>query len=265
MRAALQALAEPPMFDFSADERGGCCGGDRGAEPMAVDGPPFEWGGLPDAAALVVLHFLHGGHAKTARAVCRAWRDTLDAQARYATLPTWPGHPHAPHARPGWPAGPRRPLHVIAPQLECVDLSLLPPDEAGGRLAPLLDDLAQLPRCATALHRADCQSHNVCWLEALLAGQPSTADSHVQIRPLRLLLSCSTLAAHASWTAVACAPSSLHARSSTLNKLPPRLSSLLLSWSTLASRESSIAVGNRTDIKAFVHCNLPLPGYHRSC
>jgi hypothetical protein len=120
------------------------------ADADAAAAPPPPWDALPEEAALAVLHFLDLGHAKVARAVCRAWRDTLDSQATHATLGTWPaggrGSGGASCSGGGGP-GPRRPLHAIAPRVSVVDLTLLPPDEEGGRLEALLDDLAGLTGC----------------------------------------------------------------------------------------------------------------------
>jgi hypothetical protein len=113
-------------------------GGGPDAEAGATD-----WDALPQVAALCVLHFLNAGHAKTASLVCRAWRDTLHSQARHAALATWGG------AGAGAGLGrvaeaPARPLHEIAPNLEVVDVSRLPPDPRGGQLAALIHDLARL-------------------------------------------------------------------------------------------------------------------------
>lgn len=134
---------------------------------MADAGCP--WDALPQPATLCVLHFLAHGHAKAARLVCCTWRDSLDGQATCATLLTWPGRCRRPSAgsdgapagdgeavgpaippgtagafEGGAGAGPLRPLHVVCPNAAAVDLSPLLPDEAGGRMASLLGDLARL-------------------------------------------------------------------------------------------------------------------------
>lgn len=127
----------------------------EGLPPQTL-APP--WDVLPENAALAILHFLTQGHAKTARRVCRFWRDTLDSQATRCAAPTWPEGPQGFAAAcdgaeggcscPGVESGgPQRPVHVAVAGAEAVDLSGLPPDEIGGRLGPLLGDLAQLTRC----------------------------------------------------------------------------------------------------------------------
>ncbi len=123
---------------------GTAAGPGAGADAADEAASPSSLLMLPALAAGAVLHFCAQGHAKTARLVCREWRDTLDSQARAATLATWPGRATTAADGAPLPTGPSRPLHVIAPHLTLVDLTALPPDEAGGRLEALLEDLAQL-------------------------------------------------------------------------------------------------------------------------
>jgi hypothetical protein len=120
----------------------------------------LEWDALPAPAAIAALRALAGAHMKAARLVCRAWRDALDGRAAAVAVTTWPsagagGAPPSSFALAaggdpwgGGGRGPARPLHRIAPALAAADLSALPPDGDGGRLAALLADLSRLPGCA---------------------------------------------------------------------------------------------------------------------